>query len=100
MDFDSVLEMLAGEASKYNYKLRYEDEREIEFVPTAHVDEMPVIFGHYVEEDDKFWYEPTMIFPAKLTDLEYTDSFEYFMGAWADVAKIATYLNENDWYLE
>lgn len=56
-------------------------------------DKMPKITVKSVEENGKIYFEPHVSFPdLDYSDMDYVDSFEYWLDKYASVGKLLTYL--------
>ena len=97
-ELQSYIDNLDDEAYHNGYELSSQDESgNLVFTAIDDKDLMPTILVKREDDGEDVWFTPTMKFPEKLSsdDVDYADSFEYYMEKWVKASKFCTYLLKN-----
>lgn len=91
-DYNTFIE---NSMSFRGYNLDYIGSSSVEFrlIPEKDADILPSIEVRVEEDEDAYYFVPSMVFPQKRIDgsnLNYYDSFEYYMEKYVEAAKICT----------
>ena len=94
---DDYLEDIDAEAYYAGYNMNADIENGvITFTGRQNPELMPTITAVRSDEDGYLFFHPTMKFPElSYIDMDYNDSFEYYVGRWAESAALCTYLEKN-----
>ena len=97
-ELQMFIDSLEDEAYSKGYELANQDgSGNLIFVAREDKDLMPTVVAEKETFDGEIYFTPTMKFPESIStdDVDYADSFEYYIGKWMNAAKLCTYLLKN-----
>lgn len=101
---ENFMDALEAQASRIGYVIKNSGSYAhsispdtLTFVSEKNADKMPTIVARAeVDSNEERWYRPDVTFPdLKGSEMDYSDSFEYYLGEWQKVGRLCTWLFKN-----
>lgn len=101
---EEILGFIESEAYNAHYDIDMTKRPNIVFVPngsgTYPAEIMPTIYCDFQKDDKYFWFNPRMVFPEEIKDVQYLGGFSSRMRAWTEAARLADSMLEAQWELD